>query len=91
MNIKLSREHLGKVLKIDTPCSLDLLAGVFNPGDVVIIFNNTDITLDLYSNISNSYVSGVNERKMFFSFPPKSLANFVLVDKNIVVFSGEVK
>lgn len=89
--MRLVREHLGKVLKLNSYQDLELEPGIFNGGDIVILFNNTDKDIKIHSSITNSFVSSINQRKILIDLPPKALANFMFIDTETVVFSGDVK
>lgn len=89
--MKLTRDFLGTVLKLSTRDTLEIDSSTFDSGDVVILFNSTNEAIKVVSFIKYSYISGINNSKSFFELPPKALGNFLFVDKDTVVFSGDFK
>lgn len=89
--MKLTREFLGNIIKLDTPDTHEIDKDEFNSGDVIILFNSTEDNIKIVSYLKYSYISGINNNKSFFELPPKALGNFLFVDKDTVVFSGDFK
>lgn len=84
--MKLGREHLGKIVRLDTVAVLELFDGVFKEGDILVLFNNTDQSTMVDSQVKNSYHSSRGE-KTKIDFPRKSLLNVVFVADDTVVFT----
>lgn len=82
----LNRDHLGKIIRLDTFAVLELPDGVFKEGDILVLFNNTYQSTMVDSQVKNSYHSGRGE-KTKIEFPRKSLLNVVFVADDTVVFT----
>lgn len=84
--MKLGREHLGKIVRLDKELMLELPEGVFKEGDIIVLFNNTDQATTIQSRVKNSYHSSRGEKTMI-EFPRRSLVNVVFVSDDTVVFT----
>jgi hypothetical protein len=84
--MKLGREHLGKIVRIDDVVVIEVPDGVFKEGDIMVLFNNTDRFTTIHSKVKNSYRSASLQRSMV-EFPPRSLINIIFVADDTVVFT----
>ena len=87
--MKLGREHLSKIVRLDVVAVLEIPDGVFKEGDILVLFNNTDQATMIESKVKNSYHSGRGE-KTKIDFPRKSLLNVLFVADDTVVFTAGV-
>lgn len=81
------REHLGKIVRVDSQMELRVPAGVFHEGEVLMFFNNTDDFLALFSDVENSYRSAGRQKRSVFEIPPRALINLVFVADNTLVMT----
>lgn len=89
--MKLDRTFVGRVVKIDSASVIEIPADTFEPGDVVIFFNNRDEFVCIDCKAPNSYLSGFKKPRAMIEVPPKALGNLLFIDASTVVFSGDVK
>jgi hypothetical protein len=82
----LNRDHLGKIIRLDTLTVVDVPDGVFKEGDILVLFNNTDAGTTVQSKVKNSYHSGRGERSLI-EFPRRSLLNVIFVADDTVVYT----
>ena len=87
MSYTLSKTDANKIVKVDQGGVVTLPSNVFSQGDALIIFNNTDEFISIHSLVENSYRSSRAKKRAFIEFPPRSLANAIFIDDNIVVIS----
>ena len=87
MSYTLSKTDANKIVKVDQGGVVTLPSNVFSKGDALIIFNNTDEFISIHSLVENSYRSSRAKKRSFIEFPPRSLANAVFIDDDIVVIS----
>jgi hypothetical protein len=83
--MKLGREHLGKIVRMDVCSDLEIPRGVFKEGDIMVLFNNTDQPATIKSEV-HSYHSSHGE-KAVMEFPQRSLVNVIFVSDDTVVFT----
>lgn len=89
MNTTLSKEHLGKITRFDSLTVITLPDAVFSAGDILVLFNNTDLFTTLHSDVANTYRSTMSKPKKSLEIPPRSLVNIVFVaDDTAVVTIG---
>lgn len=88
--MKLDKSHVGKVVRIENTVVVEVPDGVFAPGDIVIMFNNTDKFMTIQSRVPTTYVSARAKPRTVIEFPPKALTNMLMLDDKTAVFSGEV-
>lgn len=81
------REHLGKIVRVDSQMELRVPVGVFHEGEVLMFFNNTDDFLALFSDVENSYRSAGRQKRSVFEIPPRALINLVFVADNTLVMT----
>jgi hypothetical protein len=82
----LNREHLGKIIRLDTTKVVEVPDGVFKEGDILVLFNNTTSGATVQSRVKNSYHSSRGARSMI-ELPTKSLLNVVFVADDTVVYT----
>jgi hypothetical protein len=87
MSYVLSKTDVGKIVRVDQGGVVTIPSGVFSKGDAMIIFNNTDEFISINSLVENSYRSSRAKKRNFIEFPPRSLANAIFIDDDIVVIS----
>ena len=87
MSYTLSKTDANKIVKVDQGGVVTLPSNVFSKGDALIIFNNTDEFISIHSLVENSYRSSRAKKRAFIEFPPRSLANAIFIDDDIVVIS----
>jgi len=87
MSYTLSKTDANKIVRVDQGGVVTLPGSVFSKGDAIILFNNTDEFISIHSLVENSYRSSRAKKRAFIEFPPRSLANAVFIDDNIVVIS----
>ena len=87
MSYTLSKTDANKIVKVDQGGVVTLPSNVFSKGDALIIFNNTDEFISIQSLVENSYRSSRAKKRAFIEFPPRSLANAIFIDDDIVVIS----
>ena len=87
ITLTLNREHLGKIVRLDRLTILDLPAGVFKQGEILMCFNNSDDFTTLVSHIPCSYRSATSNHKTHFEVPPRAVFSLIFVDDNIVVYT----
>jgi hypothetical protein len=87
MSYTLCKTDANKIVRIDQGGVVTLPGSVFSKGDAIILFNNTDEFISIHSLVENSYRSSRAKKRAFIEFPPRSLANAVFIDDNIVVIS----
>ena len=85
--MNLSREHLGKIVRLDVLTVVILPDNVFKQGDILVLFNNTDKFTTLESKITNTYRSAMPKNKNFWEIPPRALINIVFVADDIAVLT----
>ena len=85
--MNLTREHLGKIIRLDVLTVVTLPDNVFNQGEILVLFNNTDKFTTLESKVANNYRSGMPKNKNFFEIPPRALINIVFVADDIAVLT----
>lgn len=85
--MNLSREHLGKIVRLDSLTVVEVPEGIFKMGDIVVLFNNTDEFTTLRSDVKNSFRSASAQKKHFFEIPPRALINLVFVADDTLVFT----
>lgn len=56
MKLTLSREHLGKIIRLDGQTVITLSKDVFREGDILVLFNNTGLFTTLESQIEHLQV-----------------------------------
>jgi hypothetical protein len=87
--MKLTREHMGKIVRFDVLTLPEIPDGEFRMGDILVLFNNTDEFTTLMSKVVNSFRSGMAARKQAFEVPPRALINIIFVaDDTLVVTVG---
>ena len=84
--MKLGREHLSKIVRLDVFAVLEIPDGVFKEGDILVLFNNTDQATTIQSRVKNSYHSSRGAKTMI-EFPQRSLVNVIFVSDDTVVFT----
>jgi len=87
MSYTLSKTDAGKIVRVDRGGVVTLPSNTFSKGVALIIFNNTDEFISIHSLVENSYRSSRAKKRAFIEFPPRSLANAIFIDDNIVVIS----
>ncbi len=87
ITLTLNKDHLGKIVRLDRLTIIDLPAGVFKQGDVLMCFNNSEDFTTLVSHIPCSYRSAMPKHTTHFEVPPRAIFTLVFVDDNIVVYS----
>lgn len=85
--MNLTREHLGKIIRLDVLTVVTLPDNVFKQGEILVLFNNTDKFTTLESKVANNYRSGMPKNKNFFEIPPRALINIVFVADDIAVLT----
>ena len=85
--MNLTREHLGKIIRLDVLTVVTLPDNVFKQGEILVLFNNTDKFTTLESKVTNNYRSAISFNKNFFEIPPRALINIVFVDDDIAVLT----
>lgn len=87
--MKLDREHLGKLIRMDSLAVVQIPDGVFKEGDILMLFNNTDEYTTLESQVPNSYRSSYKGKVTMFEFAPHGLLTILFVaDDTLVVTVG---
>ena len=84
--MKLSKEHANKVVNIKDSPVVEIPAGEFSQGDMLILFNNRDEQGAIQCHVPNSYKSGYIKPTRFLEFPPHCIVNAVFIDADTVVF-----
>lgn len=77
-------------MKIDNYKVVEIPAGTFSTGDVVVLFNNSNEFMTIESKVENTYVSARTKQRTMIEFPPKALANLLMIDEQTAVLSGDV-
>ena len=90
MAYELSKNEVGKIVRIDNGSVITLSKNVFSAGDIIAVFNNSDKFIALHSSVPNTYISGKRQKRTMIEFPPRVIASIMFVDTDIVVISGEV-
>lgn len=85
--MNLTREHLAKIIRVDSPMEVAIPAGVFKQGDILVLFNNTPEFMTLRSDVKTTYRSAHVKSQTHFEWPPRSLINVLFVDDNIAVLT----
>lgn len=85
--MNLSREHLGKIVRLDVLTVVTLPENVFKQGEIIVLFNNTDKFTTLESKVANTYRSAMPKNKNFWELPPRALINIIFVADNIAVLT----
>jgi hypothetical protein len=85
--MNLSREHLGKIVRLDVLTVVTLPDNVFKQGEIIVLFNNTDKFTTLESKVANNYRSAMPKNKNFFEIPPRALINIVFVADDVAVLT----
>ena len=85
--MNLSREHLGKIVRLDVLTVVTLPDNVFKQGDILVLFNNTGEFTTLESKVANNYRSTMPKSKNFFEIPPRALINIVFVADDVAVLT----
>jgi hypothetical protein len=85
--MNLSREHLGKIVRLDVLTVVTLPDNVFKQGDILVLFNNTGEFTTLESKVANNYRSAMPKSKNFFEIPPRALINIVFVADDVAVLT----
>jgi hypothetical protein len=85
--MNLTREHLGKIIRLDVLTVVTLPDNVFKQGEILVLFNNTGEFTTLESKVTNNYRSAMPKRKNFFEIPPRALINIVFVADDIAVLT----
>lgn len=83
----LKKEHANKILNIENSLSLVIPDKEFSSGDALIIFNNSDESISIESNVPKTYASGYSGKIKIRFFPPRCLINAIFIDQNTVVFT----
>lgn len=84
----LTKEHSNKLFNITESKIIELKSDIFEDGDVLILFNNSDEEIMIVSEVDKTYKSGHKGKYKILDFPPRALMNGVFIDKNTVVFNG---
>lgn len=84
----LQKHHANKLINIENLPEVSIASGEFNAGDVLILFNNSEFTLKIKSDIKNTYRSGTHNKVKEMHFLPRCLINAAFIDTETVVFSG---
>jgi len=84
----LKPEDANKVLKVENSAGVVVPEG-FPVGTVFILFNNSDEFITIESKALTTYVSARKKPKTHIEFPPRGLANIVIVDQETAVVSGD--
>lgn len=87
VTLNLSREHLGKIVRLDTLTIIELPSGVFKQGEMLMCFNNSNNFTTLISHVKCSYRSAMSNHKTHFEVPPRALFSLIFVDDDIVVYT----
>lgn len=90
MTYELSKNEVGKIVRVDGGSVVAIPKGIFSLGDVIVVFNNSDQFLTLQSFVDKTYVSGKASPRTVVEFPPRAVASIMFVDDAIAVISGEV-
>lgn len=85
--MNLSREHIGKIVRLDVLTVVTLPDNVFKQGEIIVLFNNTDKFTTLESKVANTYRSAMPKNKNFWEMPPRALINIVFVADDIAVLT----
>jgi len=85
--MNLTKEHLGKIVRLDVLTVVTLPDNVFKQGDIIVLFNNTGEFTTLESKIANTYRSAMPKNKNFWEIPPRALINIVFVADDIAVLT----
>jgi hypothetical protein len=85
--MNLTKEHLGKIVRLDVLTVVTLPDNVFKQGDIIVLFNNTGEFTTLESKIANTYRSAMPKNKNFWEVPPRALINIVFVADDIAVLT----
>jgi hypothetical protein len=83
----LKKEHANKILNVENSLSLIIPDNEFSSGDALIIFNNSDESISIESNVLNSYASGYSGKIKLKFFPARCLINAIFIDQNTIVFT----
>jgi hypothetical protein len=90
MTYTLSKNEVGKIVRIDNSSVILIPANVFSLGDVLVVFNNSDEFRTIQSLVPETYVSGKPKTRTVIEFPPRAAASIMFVDDKIAVILGEV-
>lgn len=85
--MKLTREHLGKIVRFDHMTVVEVPDQVFKQGDIMVLFNNTNDFTTIESKVPKSYRSSMSNPRTMFEFPPRSLVNIIFVADDIMVLT----
>lgn len=85
--MNLTREHLGKIVRLDVLTVVTLPDNVFKQGDIIVLFNNTGEFTTLESKVTHTYRSAMPKNKNFWEVPPRALINIVFVADDIAVLT----
>jgi hypothetical protein len=90
MDYQLSKDNANKITTISKSQVVVLPSNVFNQGDMLMMFNNSDNFICLESKVENTYISGRKEKRTMIEWPPRSLLNVVFVESNLAVAKVEL-
>ena len=86
-DLTLTREHMGKIVRLDTLVVLHIPEKEFKEGDIIVLFNNTPHATTLKSDVALSYRSTYITPRQFFEVPAKGLVNLIWVANDTVVIT----
>ena len=87
----LTLDNVNTILCVEEGTIIVVPSGVFKKGHAVILFNNSDKTTTIQSEVDKTYVSAFIKPRTMIEFYPRGMANLVFVDDDIAVFSGDVR
>jgi hypothetical protein len=82
-------EDANKILKVENSAGVVLTEG-FPAGTAFIMFNNSDSFITIESKMPTTYVSARRKPQTCIEFPPRSLANVLIIDEQTAVISVSV-
>lgn len=85
--MNLNRDHLSKIVRVDSTMEIAIPDGVFKQGDILVLFNNTPDFLTLRSDVKTTYRSAHVKAMTHFEWPPRSLMNVLFVADDIAVLT----
>ena len=89
VDLTLIREHMGKIVRLDTLTVVYVPEKEFKEGDIIVLFNNTPQPTTLKSEVAVSYRSTYITPRQFFEIPAKGLLNLIWVaDDTLVITVG---
>lgn len=86
----LAAADVGKYVELNSGGSIVIPTGVFSPGDIVLLVNNTTGSITITCSALTAYLAGVNSVVTSATFATRGLSNVFFVSSTLCLLYGNV-